>query len=60
MRKETRRGKDRWKIRGLLADERCSQAVLGFLAAAGVGRRVAAVEEDALSEVSEAELREWV
>jgi len=46
-----------WKIRGLLADGRCTQAVLGFLAATDVGRRVSA-EEDTVSEVSEAELRE--
>jgi len=48
----------RWWIRDLLADERCSQAVLGFLSSTDVGRRVPA-EEDTVSEVSEAELREW-
>ena len=57
MRKETGRRKSRWKIRDLLADERCSQAVLDFLTATDVGRRVLA-EEDAGSETSEWELRE--
>jgi len=57
VRKETGRWKDRWKIRDLLADERCSQAVLDFLSSTDVGRRVPAEEEDAVSEVSEAELR---
>jgi len=42
---------------GPLADERCSQAVLVFLTATDVGRRVLA-EEDAGSEASEWELRE--
>jgi len=59
VRKETGRGKDRWKIRDRLADERCGQAVLDFLSTTGVGRRVPA-EEDAVSEVSEAELREFL
>jgi len=44
--KDTRRWKSRWKIRDLLADRRCSQAVLDFLSATDVGRRVPA-EEDA-------------
>jgi len=59
VRKETRRGKDRWKIR-VLADGRCSRVVLDFLATTDVGRRMPAEGEDAVSEVSEAELREWV
>jgi ribonuclease HI len=59
VRKETGRGKSRWKVRDLLADERCSRAVLDFLATTDVGRRVPApAEEDAQSEVSEWELRE--
>ena len=60
MRRETGRWKDRWKIRDLLADtadERCSQAVLDFLTATDVGRRVVA-EEDAGREAPEGELRE--
>jgi len=58
VRKETGRWKDRWKIRDLLADKRCGRAVLDFLSSTDVGRRVPA-EEEAVSEVSEAELREW-
>jgi hypothetical protein len=59
VRKETGRGKRRWKVRDLLADERCSRAVLDFLATTEVGRRVPApAEEDAQSEASEWELRE--
>jgi len=59
VRKETVRWKDRWKIRDLLADERCRRAVLGFLTSSDVGRRVPAEEVDTVSEVSEAEVREW-
>ena len=59
VRKETGRGKSRWKIRDLLADERCSRAVLDFLSTTDVGRLVPApVEEDPQSEASEWELRE--
>ena len=58
VRKETGRWKNRWKIRDLLANERCSWAVLDFLSTTDVERRVPA-EEDAVSEVSEAEQREW-
>jgi len=50
--KETGRWKDRWKIRDLLADERCSRAVLDFLTSTDVGRRVPAEEGDTVSEVS--------
>jgi len=60
VKKETGRWKDRWKIRDLLADGRCSRTVLDFLSSTDVGRRVPAEEEDAVSEVSEAELREWM
>jgi len=59
VRKETGRWKDRWKIWDLLADERRGRAVLDFLSTTDVGKRVP-VEEDAVSEVSEAELQEWV
>jgi len=55
--KETGRWKSRWKIRDLLADGRCSQAVQDFLSATEVKRRVPA-EEDAGSEASEWERRE--
>jgi hypothetical protein len=59
VRKETGKGKNRWKVRDLLADERCRRAVLDFLATTDVGRRVPApVEEDVQSEASEWELRE--
>jgi hypothetical protein len=59
VRKETGRWKSRWKVRDLLADERCSRAVLDFLSTTDVGRLVpAAAEEDAQSEASEWELRE--
>jgi hypothetical protein len=58
--KETGRWKDRWKIRDLLADGRCSRAVLDFLTSTDVGRRVPAEEEDAVSAVSELEVREWM
>jgi len=33
------RCKDRFKIRDLFADERCSRAILDFLATTGMGRR---------------------
>ena len=48
VRRETGRGKDRFKIWDLLADARCSQAVLDFLSTTDVGRRAPALaEEDA-------------
>jgi len=50
----------KWEIRDLLADERCSQAMLDFLSTPDVGRRVPAEEEDAVSAVSEIEVREWL
>jgi len=58
--KETGRGKRRWKGHELFADVRCSRAVLDFLSATDVGRLVPplAEEGDAVSEVSEWELRE--
>jgi len=55
---ETGKWESRWKIRDLPTDGRCSQAVLDFLSTTDVGRRVPA-EEDTVSEVSEAERREW-
>jgi hypothetical protein len=46
-----------FKIRDLLADARCSWAVLDFLSTSEVGRRVlTAVEDDTQSEASEWEL----
>ena len=60
VRKETGRWKSQWKIRDLLADGRCGQAVMDFLSFTDVGGLVPAVEEggDAGSDVSEWELRE--
>ena len=56
------RGRDRTSIAELLADERCSQAVLDFLATTDVGRTsgppAAGEDEDASSEASEWEARE--
>ena len=45
MRKETGRWKSRWKIRDLLADGRCGQAVLDFLTSTDVGRLVPPLAE---------------
>jgi hypothetical protein len=45
VRKETGRWKSRWKVQDLLADERCSRAVLDFLATTDVGRLVPAPAE---------------
>jgi len=45
-------------VRDLLADGRCSWAVLDFLSTTNVGRWVPAVEDDAVSTVSELEVRE--
>jgi len=59
VKKETGRWKSRWKVRDLLADERCSKPVLDFLSTTDVGRLAPALaDEDAQSEVSEWELRE--
>jgi len=61
VRRETGRGKERFKILGLFADELCSQAILDFLAAAPRmwgSSPTKPAEEDAQSEASEWELRE--
>jgi len=59
VKKETGRWKSRWKIRDLLADGRCSQAVLDFLSSTDVGRLVPPEEGmGAGSEASECGLRE--
>jgi len=50
--------KDRWKLRDLLADGRCNRVVLDFLSTTEMGRWVPAVEDDAVSAVSELEVRE--
>ena len=57
VRKQTGRGKNRFKIRDLFADERCSQAILDFQSATDV-RRTAGSEsagDDVISEASELE-----
>jgi hypothetical protein len=54
VRKETGRWKSRWRVRDLLADERCNKAVLDFVSTTDVGRLVPApIEEDTQSEASE-------
>ena len=59
VKKETKRWKNRWTVRDLLADGRCAQAVLDFFSSTDVGRVVLPGEEgDAGSEVSEWELQE--
>jgi hypothetical protein len=48
VKKQTARWKSRWKVGDLLADDRCSRAVLDFLSAPDEKRQVPApVEEDA-------------
>jgi len=60
VKKKTGRWKDWWKVRDLLADGRCCRAVLDFPATTDVGKRVPAEEDDAVSAVSELEVREWL
>jgi hypothetical protein len=60
VKRETGKWKDRWKIPDLLADERCSRAVLDFLSSTDVVRRVAAEEEDTVSAVSSLVVWEWL
>jgi len=43
---EARRGKRKWRVRDLLADERCSPAVLDFLRTTYIGRSAPPVEEN--------------
>ena len=42
----TKKGKRKWRVRDLLADERCSPAVLDFLRTTYVGRAAPPVEEN--------------
>jgi len=57
--KETGKGRSQFPIRDLLADDRCSRAVLDFRSTTDVGRLAPApVEEDTQSETSEWEVRE--
>jgi hypothetical protein len=54
-----REGKDWFRNRDVFADDRCSQAILDYLATTQVGRRVPnPAAEDARSEASEWGLRE--
>jgi hypothetical protein len=56
---DTGRRKDRFKIRDLFVDERCSRAILDFFSTTHVGRLVPTpAGQDAQSEASEHELRE--
>jgi hypothetical protein len=57
---EAGRGRDRFKIRDLLTDMRCSRAVLDFLSTTDVSGWAPnpAADEDAPSEASEWKLRE--
>jgi len=51
VRRETGRRRDRFTIRGLFADERCSQLILNFLSNMDVGRLVPVpAEEDVPSQ----------
>ena len=52
---ETRKGKRKWRVGDLLADERCSPAVLDFLRTAYVGRAAPPVEENWDSDEEEEE-----
>jgi len=54
----TKKGKQKWRVGDLLADERCSPAVLDFLRSAHVGRAAPPVEEnwDSEDEAEEAEV----
>jgi len=60
VKKETERWKDRWNVRDLMADGRCSQAVLDNLSTTDVGRWAPVEEDDAVSAMSELEVREWL
>jgi len=55
VKKETRKGKQRWRVGDLLADERCSPAVLDFLRTTYVGRAAPPVEESWDSDEEEEE-----
>jgi len=46
VKKATKRGKQKWRVGDLLADERCSPAVLDFLRTTYVGRAAPPVEEN--------------
>ena len=52
---ETRKRKRKWRIGDLLADERCSPAVLDFLRTTYIGRAAPPVEENWDSDEEEVE-----
>jgi len=56
----TKKGKQKWRVGDLLADERCSPAFLDFLRSTHVGRAALPVEEnwDSEDEAEEAEADE--
>ena len=58
--KETRKGREWWKVHELFAERTCSQALLDFLSSTDIGKIMPADPEgdDAESEASEWELRE--
>jgi len=53
--KDTKRGKRRWKMAELFADERCSEAILEFLRTTDVGRKVPVEKAETESTESGAE-----
>jgi len=55
VKKETKKGKRKWRVGDLLADERCSPAVLDFLRTTYVGRAAPQVEENWDSDEEEEE-----
>jgi len=55
VKEETKRGKRKWRVGDLLADERCSPAVLDFLRTTYVGRAAPPVEENWDSDEEEEE-----
>jgi len=61
VKKETGKEKDRWKVRDLQADGRCSKEVLDFLLTMDVCRWVPEVEDDdTMSVVLELKVWEWL
>jgi len=56
----TKKGKQKWRVGDLLADERCSPAVLDFLRSTHIGRTAPLVEEnwDSEDEAEDAEVDE--
>jgi hypothetical protein len=53
VRRDTGRGKNRFKIRDLFADERCTRAILDFLRTTEVGRKMEQVREEVNGEGGE-------